>query len=157
MNNPSARAAVAKEFETLEADKSVKSFEILDKNDNELVTINQEEFYAISDVEEFNEKNENIKVENDAKLNIISLDLELKKKWDFFFNGNRISAKIKDSAFAEAIEKGERFGMGDSLTVEMDIKQEYDPSVDTFVNKSYIVTKILDHTIRPKQIKMDFE
>ena len=71
--------------------------------------------------------------------------------------GNKISSKIKDDIFAERIDKGERFGKGDTLIVEMEVKQEFVESVNTYVNKSYQVIKINEHIERKPQGKLDLK
>lgn len=157
LNNQNIKEAIAQEFETLESDKNVTSFELLNKNEEPLIEINQKEFYNLSSsgsTEELS-KNERIETISNANLNISSLDWEFKKKWDFYYLGNKISAKVTDSTFGERIDKGERFGKGDTLNAEMEITQKFDESVNSFVNKSYTITKILKHIERPTQSKLD--
>ena len=123
LNNAKVREATSQQFETLERDDNVTAFEILDKEDKPIVTIGKEEFTALT-TENYEEISKTEKLINihDASLNIVSLDWELKKKWDFYYLGNKISSKIKDDIFAERIDKGERFGKGDTLIVEMEVK-----------------------------------
>jgi len=83
------------------------------------------------------------------------LDLEFKKKWDFYYLGNKISAKIADNVFGEKIDKGERFGKGDTFEVRMEIKQQYDDSVNAYINKSYTVIEVVKHIDRPAQGKLE--
>jgi len=157
LNNPNIKEAIAQEFETLESDKNVTSFELLNKNEEPLIEINQKEFYDLSSSGSTEEltKNERIETVSNANLNISSLDWEFKKKWDFYYLGNKISAKVTDSTFGERIDKGERFGKGDTLNAEMEITQKFDESVNSYVNKSYTITKILKHIERPTQSKLD--
>lgn len=155
MNSSVVREAIAKEFETLDADKNVESFQLLDTNETPLVDIPKEEFYNISDPEEeIVEINERV-LPVEANLNIITQDWELKKKWDFYYNGNRISAKMKDPGFQKLLDSGEPFRKGDSLEVDMEIRQEYVVAADAYVNRSYTITKIRKHTIRSTQSKLD--
>jgi hypothetical protein len=151
LDNPITRKAVEKQFETLDEDNSITSFDILDKDDNKLLEVPQSDFSLIgnpdSEIVSANERKQSIT----TTLNAITLNLDLKKKWDFIYNGHIIPAKIKDDTFKQRIDNGERFAKGDSLEVEMEIKQEFDESLKTFVNKSYTVTKILNHNMRPEQ------
>ena len=157
LNNPNIKEAIAQEFETLESDKNVTSFELLNKNEEPIIEINQKEFYDLSSSGSTEEltKNERIETISNANLNISSLDWEFKKKWDFYYLGNKISAKVTDSTFGERIDKGERFGKGDTLNAEMEITQKFDESVNSYVNKSYTITKILKHIERTTQSKLD--
>lgn len=152
LGNRTIRDAISKEFSTLENDESVTGFELLDNNDEPLVVIPRTSFYEIADDDTNTiDKNERVLPMSGVMLNIVALDLELKKKWDFYYEGNKISARVKDDTFRELINKGERFGKGDSLKVDMDIKQEFDDSVNAFVNKGYTVTKIHGHFQKPPQ------
>lgn len=103
------------------------------------------------------DKTDNI-VEKAAMLNIVRLSFDKNQKWEFYYEGNKISAKIsEDDDFLKRIDNGEQFAKGDSLEVVLEIRQEFDKSVNTFVNKAYKVLRIIDHIPRPSQSKMDFE
>jgi len=149
--NSAIEKHMSQTFETLDADNGVTGFEVIDpKNKENSVEIPKEDFADIaqsgSDKIGPTQKNETVQ---DALLNIIGgIDFSLKKKWEFYYKGNRIVAKINDDAFSGKIEKGEAFRLGDTLEVEMDILMEYDAIANTFVNKSYVVTKILKHNSR---------
>jgi hypothetical protein len=92
-----------------------------------------------------------------ATLNIVRVSFEETLKWDFYFKGNKISAKIKDPTFYKLIDKGEPFAKGDILEVELQIIQKWDDSVNTYINKSYQITAILRHMRRSEQQTFDFE
>ncbi|MBC7391678.1 MAG: hypothetical protein H7329_20960 [Opitutaceae bacterium] len=153
-NNKAVQHSITQSFEALSNDASVTSFELQDKNEKTITEIPKEDFGQIANIEdEIIAPNERVEP-TFAFLNIVSMDWELKKKWDFYFQGNKISAKITDNTFREAIDKGEQFSKGDSLEVKMDIKQVFDESVDTFVNRSYLITKIIKHHPRGEQKKL---
>ena len=157
LNNPTVKTAVEQEFETLENDNNVTDLEFLDKEDKKILEVNRGEFHNLSSSGASEELSKNERVEPiRANLNISSLDLEFKKKWDFYYLGNKISAKIKDNIFGEKIDKGERFGKGDSLDVMLEIKQEFDDSLNAFVNKSYTVTEVFDHKQKPTPPTLEF-
>lgn len=152
LNNPTIKEAISQEFETLEADKSVTDLTFLDNKEQPLLTVEREEFYSLSSSGSTPEllPNEQI-ITVDAVLNISSLDLEFKKKWDFYYLGNKIFAKVEDKVFIERINKGEKFSKGDKFEVKMEIKQQFDESVDAFINKSYKVVEVIKHIDRPVQ------
>jgi len=80
------------------------------------------------------------------------------QKWEFYFEGNKISAKITDDTeFLKRIDSGEQFAKGDSLEVEIEIRQEFDKSVNTFVNKSYKINRVIRHIPRPPQSRLELE
>lgn len=156
LKNTTIKEAISQEFETLDADKNVTGLEFFDKDENELLTVKKEEFYSLSSSGATPELSPDERIEIvTANLNISSMDWEFKKKWDLYYLGNKISAKILDQTFSKRIDKGERFGKGDTLEVKMEIKQQFDETVNAFVNKTYTVIEILNHKERPVQGKLD--
>ena len=90
-------------------------------------------------------------------LNIVRLSFDKSQKWEFYYDGNKITAKINDVDFLLKIDSGETFAKGDSLEVELEILQEFDQTVNTYVNKSYKINRIIRHIPRPPQGKLDFK
>jgi hypothetical protein len=78
-------------------------------------------------------------------------------KWDFYYRGNKISARINDPNFYELIDKGEAFAKGEILEVELQINQIFEESVNTFINKSYQINRIINHYKRDEQKKIEFD
>jgi hypothetical protein len=154
-NNRTVREALAEEFETLDNDPNVTGFELLDKEDKPLVRIEKQEFYAIANSDDLNEVFAEKTVTKKAMLNIVKLSFE-NMKWDFYFEGNKIHARIADLEFITRIENGERFAKGDLLEVELEINQVFEKTVDTFINKGYSITKVINHIPRPEQQRLQF-
>lgn len=155
-NNTIVRDALSQSFETLENDNSITGYEITDKNEKPLIRVEREEFEYISQKsEEVLEGEKNIVVA--ATLNIIRISFDAKLKSDFYFKGNKISVKIKDPDFQKRIDNGEPFSKGDILEVELEIRQKFDKSVNTFINKSYKINRITNHILRNEQSKFDFD
>jgi hypothetical protein len=139
-NNKLVREAISQEFQTLSKDENVTGFAILNTNNEPIVSINKEEFNEIGGMQE-----------NTLMLNIVRLSFEKTMKWEFYYDGNKISARINDEDFAKLIDNGEQFAKGDSLEAEIEIQQEFHKPVNAYINKSYKVIKILNHIPRPKQ------
>lgn len=155
-NNTIVKDALSQSFETLENDNSITGYEITDRNNKTLVRVDREEFEYISvKSEELLEGEKNIVVA--GRLNIIRISFDDKLKSDFYFKGNKISAKINDVYFYKRVDKGESFAKGDVLEVELEIKQVFETSVNTFVNKSYKIKRIINHILRNEQSKLDFD
>jgi len=154
-NNTIIRDALSQNFETLENDPSISSFEITDNEEIPLVKVDKDEFHDLAIKSEQISDDERIITEA-ATLNIVRLSFDEKLKWEFYFKGNKISARIDDQNFYKLIEKGESFAKGDTLEVEFEIRQKFDSSVNTFINKSYAVKRILRHIKRDEQSKINF-
>jgi len=68
---------------------------------------------------------------------------------------NKITAKISEDFFAK-IDSGEKFAKGDSLEAEFEIRQEFDLAANTYINKGYKITKIINHIPRVEQSVLEF-
>lgn len=154
-NSPIIKDALAQNFETLDNDPNITAFEITDKNEVPLIRVEKVEFDGMSIKSDEITNGERVLIEA-ANLNILRLSFEGNLKWDFYYKGNKISAKILDKTFYELIDKGQSFAKGDILEVELQINQIWEEAVNTFINKSYSVTKILRHIPRNEQGKLDF-
>lgn len=155
-NNTVIKDALSQSFETLENDSSITGYEVTDKNEKPLVRVDRNEFEYMSVKSDEILDGERVTTIA-ATLNIIRISFEDKLKSDFYFKGNKISVKINDPEFYERIDKGESFAKGDILEVELEIKQVFESSVNTFINKSYKVNRIIRHIGRNEQSKLDFD
>lgn len=143
--------AITQEFKTLENDESVSGFELLNTNNEKLFEAKREDFPKLAYKTTHQILPETKTVTKTGMLNIVSLSFEKNKKWNFIFEGNPIAVKLTDDEFVELIDKGESFAKGDSLQAELEITQEFNKAVNTYLNKSYKIVKILKHIPRPKQ------
>lgn len=155
-HSPIIEEALSQNFDSLNNDPSITGFEITDRDENSIIRVDREEFSDLSLKSEEITNDERI-IKEAATLNIVRLSFEESLKWEFYYKGNKISAKIKDPNFYELINKGESFAKGDILEVEIQINQKWDESVNTFVNKSYQINKIIRHILRNEQQKFHFE
>jgi hypothetical protein len=155
-HSPVVKDALAQNFDVLNNDPAITGFEITDKNEKPLVRVDKTEFIDMSQKSEEVEEGER-KIVEAATVNIVRVSFEENLKWDFYYRGIKISAKIADPSFYELIDKGEAFAKGDVLEVELQINQKFDESVNTFVTKSYQVNKIVRHLSRNEQQKINFK
>ena len=77
-------------------------------------------------------------------------------KWDFVFQGQKISAKMEDEEMIKIIDNGEQFSKGDYMLVDLEVTKFYDSDLDTYlINKdSYKILKFKQHIQSPKQKKL---
>ncbi|MGI9192202.1 MAG: hypothetical protein ACR2IL_08755 [Chitinophagaceae bacterium] len=155
-NNATVKDALAQNFDVLNNDPAISGFEITDNQEKPYVRVNKHEFNDLSQKSEETEAGDRIIIEA-ATLHVIRVSFEENWKWDFYYRGSKISAKIIDTLFYESIEKGKSFAKGDTLEVELQISQKFDESVNTFVTKSYQINKIIRHTARHEQAKLNFK
>jgi hypothetical protein len=154
-HSPVVKDALAQNFDVLNNDPAITGFEITDKNEKPLVRVDKSEFIDLSQKSEEVEEGER-KIVEAATVNVVRVSFEENLKWDFYYKGIKISAKITDPSFYELIDKGEAFAKGDVLEVELQINQKFEESVNTFVTKSYQINKIVRHLSRNEQQKLNF-
>lgn len=155
-HSPVVKDALAQNFDVLNNDPAITGFEITDKNEKALVRVDKTEFIDLSQKSEEIEEGDR-KIIEAATVNVVRVSFEENLKWDFYYRGIKISAKIADLSFHELIDKGEAFAKGDVLEVELQINQKFDASVNTFVTKSYQINKIVRHLSRNEQQKINFK
>ncbi len=155
-NNTIVKDALSQSFETLENDSSITGYEITDGNEKPLVRVDREDFEFLSLKSEKLNKDEKLLTQS-ASLNIVKLSFDNKLKWEFYFKGNKITAKVEDPNFQKRIDNGESFSKGDMLEVEIEIKQKFDKTVNTFINKSYKINRIINHIKREEPPKFNFD
>jgi hypothetical protein len=155
-NSTIVKDALAQNFDAINNDPSITGFELTDKQERPIIRVEREDFSDLSLTSEEISKDERIVTEA-ATLHIVRLSFEESLKWEFYYKGNRISAKIKDPNFIGLIDRGEPFSKGDILEVELQINQKLDGSVNTFVNRSYQINRIIRHILRNDEPKFKFE
>ena len=148
--------ALTQNFDVLNNDPAITGFEITDKNEKPFVRVDRSEFVDMAQKSEEVEEDER-KIIEAATVNIVRASFEENLKCDFYYRGIKISARISDPNFYELIDKGEAFAKGDTLEVELQINQNFDEAVNTFVTKSYHVNKIIRHLSRNEQQKINFK
>lgn len=156
ISNKPANEALSSAFESINKEPGINAYEILDKRGNPLTKVDKSDFAALAEDLLPEDKNErNIQIPS-AILTIIGLSFDESHKWEFSYKGRRINAKIKDPKFYMKIDEGQPFAKGDMLEVEMSVKQIWDSSVNTYMDKSYQIDKINKHIPRGHQESLSF-
>lgn len=142
----------------LSANKEIDYIEVSEQNTHEqMLKIDKEEFELLGEENPYlstllpNEQ----AIRKIGMLNIYTLSFDKKTNWEFLYEGHKFKAKISDE-FAKTIDKGTSFAKGDSLEAEFEIKQQFDESVNTYVNKSFKIIRIIKHIPRNEQGNLGF-
>lgn len=81
-----------------------------------------------------------------------------RRRWEFVWSGNRISAPVLDDLFYDRFFAHEiTIAPGDRLRVRLKVKQHRLPDVGIFVNQSFEVVEVLEHIPRPRQSRLDLQ
>jgi hypothetical protein len=158
-NNEIISSSLSNAFSALSRDDKISNFGIsLDLKEQQLaIEIKREEFPIIQNRFVVEEAIENGKHETvQANLFILKTVFERgSRKWQFVWNGHKISAPIKDETFFDKIESREyKFGQGDYLVVEMTIYKEKDEVSGAMINKSYEINRVMELKKKSSQLKL---
>lgn len=155
-NNGPANASIEHQFQQLEQDESVKSFEIKDCQRKQLFESQRDDF---PEMKKHIPSPPEDSLADQKRVNLYINKPVLDPKpssWRFIHDGSSITAKMNDKEFLSRVAQGEKFAMGDRLEVVMEVKKEFDPALQTHIIKSREILKVLDHISRPLQGEIVF-
>lgn len=155
-NQSAVRQAISKSMETANEDLSVEGFTIKGDKGDTCAQFEREEFkdfiYDGFDTED-DIPDEKV-IDEATTLIIVGLNFEPGSRWQFMYNGFKISMTVKDDALMQKINEGERFGKGDAIKVKLRRIQRYNKNYRTYENKSYKILEFYEHIIPPKPLDM---
>lgn len=153
LGNQTVSDLVSKQFEKLNQDDQVQSYSVTTSAEEEpAFRADRNDFSYLQKKQVVAQDHVKEVVKNGVHLKIFKLSFDGGYKWGFVFDGNKITANIKDPEFFEAIDGGEKFAKGDELVVDLKVYQEYDQSIDGFVNQDYEIEKVIQHIPRNEQL-----
>lgn len=144
VDNKRGQEALANTFSALSKDEKVEDFAVLDEKNQPLFLAEKKEFPELAKKVDIVQP-EKQTVPETTHLHITRQSFEPNKKCDFLYKGIHIAAWITDKEFWQSVDNGEPFAKGDILFAELEIEQEFNKSFNTYENKSYLVTKVIQH------------
>lgn len=159
--SPRVRENLRNTFSKLKEQEEITDFSMKDmESGKEIFRVEQDEFSSMaSNADEIEQKKQKVIKEN-QELSVFKVVFQENFKWEFFYQGNRIYATMRDQVFFGKIEKGEvAFRSGDRLIVNLEIDQIFNEAANTFVNDGYNIAKVIEHIPRSPQtqVTMDFD
>lgn len=154
--NPKFVQSIDRAFQAIERDEAIKGLgfvESMDKGRPEIVVSRESIIAASGKVVE----NEGVRVIREiVDLQILKAILERgKRKWEFMWRGVKISAPITSANFYnEFFNHDITIAPGDSLEVELEIRQVRNDDTGIYVNKGYEVVDVFKHNPRLRQVKL---
>ena len=156
-DNSSVETHIAKAFSILSEDPSVTDFAIAPSFSSKAPVgiINRDDFpsiiqnYSHLEVESANKRHKDER----TKLTVLKLVFERgPRKWQFVWNGVRISAAIKSETFFHKLASHEyKFTQGDVLDVTLRIYQRRDDISGVWINTGYEVIEVHGLENMPRQ------
>ena len=97
------------------SDEEVTDFKVrIDGETSPAIDIPSEQFAVLAEKPKADEMGQKIRVEK-TRLNLLKVVFDKRYKWDFYNNGIKISASIKNNQFLDRVASGEKFAKGDVL------------------------------------------
>ncbi len=154
--NQAVNDAISEQFNAIKKDDEVEALTIT--SGNKEVSISKDEFESLAQ-KRVVDVGDNDTVEVPAQLTISKIVLDnAERKWEFVYQGSKISAKVSDESFWEKILAGEvSFANGDILVGDLVIKRELDASLGVYLNKEYSVANIRQHLPRVNRKQTSLE
>lgn len=150
-NQVSTREAISKTIEAAEEDPNITGFTVEAQGARTIFERPDFHEYIHKSFEDEDLLPPNKVFTETANLTIVSLSFEAGNSWAFMYNGFKIYVRVKDNILMDLIDQGERFGKGDSIEVELEVTQKYNPSYRAYENKSYRILKFFRHNEAPTQ------
>lgn len=147
--------ALRQAFEALEEDEAVKSFGVSrspEETADMPVLIDRRQFPHIARPAAAPIAGQRDQMFERAELFIVRAIFEdSARRWQFVWQGNRISAPLLDEDYRRRIVRGEvSITHGDQLVADLRVLQTADPS-GVWINDAYEVVKVHDKVPRPEQ------
>lgn len=157
IQSPRVASAVNQAFADTEKDKTITHVEIKNKTTGEeIARIEREEFRYFIESDEPEEEEEDPPQDRmrgiRTPLTIKSPVFQGRAKWKFTYEGNTISADIKDEGFLQRVRsRAETFAAGDRLIVDLEIGEKFNSSISDYERSGkYTVSKVHGH-VQPKR------
>lgn len=148
-NKPAVRSHIAKALAIVSADNGVESFGILkdfDKKTPPLIIIPRSEFDRVREIESVDDPSRRDRDERATVYVLKAVFQASNRKWEFVWNGIKISAPIHDAAFLAALlQRQYLIGNGDALEVDLRVSQRWDATSGVWLNDAYSVQKVYSH------------
>lgn len=146
--NKAVRDSIAKQFSVLEKSEDVIGFKFESNVTNTYIP--EEHFSEVATKLDTlnNEDKEPIReVLTNRKILIIRPSFDKDLKWDFVFEGQKLSAKMEDEAMIHIIDQGEEFSKGDFMLVDLEVIKFYDNDlgIHMITKDSYKILRYKEH------------
>jgi hypothetical protein len=148
--NAQVRAGLNQAIRAVQADQDIVSFGLTpERREQPTVVIRRELLVALP--AEFVADPATIRtIDEQTEVQILRAILEKsKRRWEFVWNGTRISAPVTDDSFFEDFFAHRvTIAPGDALLVKLRIRQRRVPDLNVYINDSFEVVEVLKHIPR---------
>lgn len=129
--------------------EQIKSLKIEDREIG--ITLTEEDYPSLQATNPLFEEQVRDIEDKEAYLTVVKIVFAENRKWEFIYQGNKISAAIADSQFIQRLDSY-IFKKGTKLKCHLKIKQIYDRKIEDYINKEYTIIQVLS-VEPPKETK----
>lgn len=152
------RTAVVKQFGNLEKNEDIQSFSIYSRGSNP-ITIQREEFRQLGkNIPPLDNKDKEpiVSLLNRQQILILRPSFSKDLKWDFIYQGQKLSAKMEDEALMSIIDEGEPFSKGDTMLVDLEQTLFWNEEAEAHLltKDSYKIKNYIKHIQRPRSERL---
>ena len=143
-------------YRATRGDERIEGIEIESEDDPDNVFQAEcETFDQLAGIERESKEGEERTIVDRLTLTIISVVFDPDRKWEFLYEGRKITAKISDAGFWFRV-KGhkEDFRQGDRMDVDLERVQTYNPKLRDWVTDEHEVIKVHDRFRASPQLLM---
>jgi len=126
--------------EPIANDENIEGFEVKDETGN-AVKVNRENLEYLKIPNPLFEERTRIIEKEKVSLTVVKVVFADNRKWEFLYEGNKISAYIKDEEFLKRLDEFS-FKKGTKIICDLEILQVYDAKLDDFVNEEFTIIKV---------------
>lgn len=137
---------VSSSFNDLDSDGDIASISFSDENGEVLYSATKEEFKTIAEAPLFSPTDTKEIVREHVLVNVqkVVFDLTANNKWDFIYDGFKISARIFDDQFMTKELPETSFRVGTTMKVDLVLVQKYSNREKGYVNVEYKIIKVYE-------------
>lgn len=157
-SNKIVAKSLSDHFQTIENDSSIESFGLAKSiTDKEyLFYTDRKHFNNFINIEQKTSDDKRIEIKPNQTLRLLKVILERgSRKWEFVWNGIKISAPVFDDDFWEQMRKREiSISQGDAIVADLKIYQVLDPYSGIYFNEKYEIINVKSHEKVMRQQEM---
>ena len=153
VNDAKANDCLKNAFEPIVEDTAINGVEIGDRQP--FLTIEKDDLPRMVAQNPLLEEKRFSEIVKNITVTVLKVVFQKNRKWEFVYNGQKISAYILDEPFYNQVINGQiRFGSGDKLIVDMEIVKVFDAKINDYLIKEYRIIRVKKYKPMPVQGKL---
>ncbi|OPX89439.1 MAG: hypothetical protein A4E53_01516 [Pelotomaculum sp. PtaB.Bin104] len=133
-----------KSYEKLSDNPEIEG--VVFENENNVFVAGRADLFNMARENQLIAEQEIKELKRDVRLSIVKIVFQKNRKWEFVYEGSKISAYMADDTFWRLIDEGRlRFSKGDVIVADLEITKVFEPELNCHVNKGFRVVSFVGH------------